>query len=360
MSILFLNTLFDLSVYFMKSNILKLATPMWRMLPLRFRHSDLAARIRQQFYPPVTPEPVIPIVPEVVETIDPLIAIQAWQHGFKPGHDYLQSPPPARTDMLKSSMCTEQLMRTDLFQYWTTRMGDRPGHMHRKIWEWAFIVQALKERGMLKEGQLGLGFAVGTEPLTAMFAAHGASIVATDLFTEEAQAKGWVESTQHASGFEAINQRNLCDEQELRRLVEFKFADMNHISEEFHGKFDFVWSSCAFEHLGSIEHGKNFVYNAMRCLKPGGFAVHTTEYNMSSNDDTVDKGATVLFRKRDIEEIITTLQSQGHQIEMDWDEGDGYADAHVDMAPYLQDTHLRLQIEKYVVTSIGLIVQKAR
>ncbi|WP_232063768.1 cyclopropane-fatty-acyl-phospholipid synthase family protein [Undibacterium sp. YM2] len=348
----------------MKSSILKLVLPVWRVLPTEFRQSSLAAKIRQQFIAPVVvPAPAVvqlePTPPMPVEVEDPLITVRAWQDGFKPVHDYLQSPPPARTEPLKSSMCTEQMMRTEVFQYWTARMGDRPGHMHRKIWEWAFITQALKERGMLQEGQLGLGFAVGTEPLTAIFAAHGASIIATDLFTEEAQAKGWVDSTQHANGFEAINQRNLCDEKELRRLVEFKFADMNNISEELHGKFDFLWSSCAFEHLGSIEHGKQFVYNAMHCLKPGGIAVHTTEFNMSSNDDTVDTGATVLFRKRDIEEIITTLQSQGHQIEMDWDEGDGYADGHVDMAPYIQDTHLRLQIEKYVVTSIGLIVQKA-
>jgi 2-polyprenyl-3-methyl-5-hydroxy-6-metoxy-1,4-benzoquinol methylase len=297
-------------------------------------------------------------VPETVEE-DPLLAVKAWQDGFKPAHDYQQTPPATIDACLTSAICTEQRMRTEHFQYWTERMHDRPGHMHRKIWEWAFISQALKERGMLASHKLGLGFAVGTEPLTALFAAHGASIVATDLFTEEAQAKGWVESTQHANGFDAINQRNLCDEQELHRLVEFRFADMNNISEELHGKFDFLWSSCAFEHLGSLEHGKNFVYNAMHCLKPGGFAIHTTEYNMSSNTDTVDGGATVLFRKRDIEEIIATLQPQGHQIEMDWDEGDGYADGHVDMAPYVQDTHLRLQIQKYVVTSIGLIVKKA-
>ncbi|MFZ6767416.1 SAM-dependent methyltransferase [Undibacterium sp. Di26W] len=354
----------------MKTKILKIATPVWHMLPRQFRETGLAARIRQQFIPapepeliPVIPEPVLELPAEtpVADAPNTIEFIQAWQDRLTARHDYLQDPalPLPLSSLLKSSMCTEQVMRSETFQYWTVRMGDRPGHMHRKIWEWAFITQALKERGMLQAGQLGLGFAVGTEPLTALFAAHGASIVATDLFTEEAQAKGWVESTQHANGFEAINQRNLCDEKELHRLVEFKFADMNNISEELHGKFDFLWSSCAFEHLGSIEHGKNFVYNAMHCLKPGGFAIHTTEFNMSSNDDTVDSGATVLFRKRDIEEIISTLQAQGHQIDIDWDEGDGYADGHVDLAPYIQDTHLRLQIEKYVVTSIGLIVQKA-
>lgn len=345
----------------MKSSILKLALPFWRVLPTEFRQSGLAARIRQRFIPPApteTPSVGCKVLQQpVIE--DPLEKIHAWQNAFKPSHDYSQSPPAPLTEMLTSAICTEQMMRTEVFENWAVRMKDSPGHMHRKIWEWAFIAQALKERGMLQDGKLGLGFAVGTEPLTALFATHGPNMVATDLFTEAAQAKGWVETIQHASGFEAINQRYLCDDSELRRLVEFKFADMNHIDPEFHGKFDFLWSSCAFEHLGSIEHGKEFVYNAMHCLKPGGYAVHTTEFNLSSNEDTVETGNTVLYRKRDIEDIITTLRAQGHHVEMDWHQGDGYADGHVDLAPYIHDTHLRLQIERYVVTSLGLIVQKA-
>ena len=55
--------------------------------------------------------------------------------------------------------------------------------LHRKIWEFCFIAQALDERGMLARGRRGLGFAVGTEPLPAMFASRGCAIVATDLAT---------------------------------------------------------------------------------------------------------------------------------------------------------------------------------
>ncbi|MFZ6873471.1 hypothetical protein ACO0LF_15555 [Undibacterium sp. Di27W] len=88
------------------------------------------------------------------------------------------------------------------------------------------------------------------------------------------------------------------------------------INLEFHGKFDFLRSSCAFEHLGSIEHGKEFGYNAMHWLKPGGHTVHTTKFNLSSNEETLETVDAVLYRKRDIADIITALRAQGHHIEM--------------------------------------------
>lgn len=213
---------------------------------------------------------------------------------------------------------------------------------------------------MLCPGKHGLGFAVGQEPLTAMFASKGARITATDLAVEEAQSAGWVSTGQHASGIQALNSRKICAPEEFARLVEFKVADMNNIPSEFNEQFDFVWSSCAFEHLGNIGKGMEFVYNAMSCLKPGGYAIHTTEYNVSSNTDTVDSGATVLYRKRDIEEMVTALRAQGHKIDLDLQEGTGKLDQIVDLPPYKQEIHLKLQIGKYVVTSLGLIIQKKK
>lgn len=261
---------------------------------------------------------------------------------------------------LPSCLCTEKTLLSSDFQDWAETIKEARGHLHRKVWEWCFIAQALKEHDVLRPGKVGLGFAVGQEPLSALFANYGANIVATDLFTADAQANGWVETAQHADGYQAINLRGICDEEKLRELVEFKFANMNDISPEFHGRFDFVWSSCAFEHLGSLEHGSQFVYNAMKCLKPSGVAVHTTEFNISSNEETVSSGDTVLYRCKDIEEMIQHLKEDGHHIVMDWDAGAGFADGFIDVPPYKHETHLKLEIANYVVTSIGLIIRKAQ
>ena len=60
--------------------------------------------------------------------------------------------------------------------------------LHRKMWEWLFIAEALRERGMLAAGRSGLGFGVGQEPLVALFAAAGCDVVATDQPHESAVA----------------------------------------------------------------------------------------------------------------------------------------------------------------------------
>ncbi len=207
-------------------------------------------------------------------------------------------------------------------------------------------------------GVSGLGFAVGIEPLSSLFAARGVDITATDLATEEAKKIGWVNTNEHASELSALNKRNLCDPAIFHERVKFQVCDMNHIPQTFTGKFDFVWSACAFEHLGSIKHGQEFVYNSIHCLKPGGIAVHTTEYNVSSKTDTVDNEGTVIYRQCDIQEMIDTLRHQSHSVEMDWDEGEEPADKYIDIAPYSSDVHLKLQLGKYVTTSIGLVIQK--
>ena len=86
----------------------------------------------------------------------------------------------------------------------------------------------------------------------------------------------------------------------LRNHVKLRSVDMNSIPDDIEG-YDFTWSACAFEHLGSIDKGLEFVKNSLKCLKPGGIAVHTTEFNASSDQNTLTSGPTVLFRKKDLE-----------------------------------------------------------
>ena len=132
---------------------------------------------------------------------------------------------------------------------------------------------------------------------------------------------------------------------------------MNDISDDLRD-FDFVWSSCSLEHLGSLQKGKDFIYNAMECIKPGGIAVHTTEYNISSNISTINNEGTVLYRRRDIKSIVRNLRRRGHTVEVDFTLGSLPNDKFVDVPPYQGDPHLKLQLQKYVITSIGLIIQK--
>jgi SAM-dependent methyltransferase len=272
--------------------------------------------------------------------------------------------------MLTTSLCTQESFSTDAFRRWTDRLplaqmglghylgvGGEPLYLNRKLWEWVFIAEALYERGMLAPGHRGLGFGVGREPLPALFAGFGCEIVATDESHEEAAAAGWVRTGQHANAPDDLNAYGLCDPEQFARLVSFREVDMNSIPGDLRG-FDFCWSACALEHLGSIAHGQDFMIHAIDCVRPGGVAVHTTEYNVSSDTRTVDNDGTVVFRRRDVTWLSRRLQALGHDVSRpDLNAGTGPADRHVDVPPYSK-THLKVALGEHVVTSVGMIVER--
>jgi SAM-dependent methyltransferase len=257
---------------------------------------------------------------------------------------------------MKSQICTYSALNSAPYQEWALLFGNA-NHMHRKIWEWCFICEALKIYGFLTPGKTGLGFAVGQEPLVSVFTAYGATVLATDLDTQAAAGKGWVETAQHADNKAQLNQRGLCSRAEFERLASFEFSDMTDIPDSYADRFDFTWSACAFEHLGSLDAGMDFVLNSMKTLRPGGLAVHTTEFNVSSEEATVDFGETVIYRRKDIEKLISLLKREGYGIEMDWSYGKMPLDYFVDIPPYSHNPHLKLRLCGYTVTSVGLIIK---
>jgi hypothetical protein len=122
--------------------------------------------------------------------------------------------------------------------------------------------------------------------------------------------------------------------------------------------FDFVWSLCALEHLGSLQAGIRFIAASLACLRPGGVAVHTTEYNVSSNDDTPESGATVVYRRRDVEALASELVAAGHLVRLNLHPGDGPLDRYYDVPPYRSSVQLKIELERHVVTSLGLLIRK--
>ncbi|CAL1693020.1 hypothetical protein MMB232_03203 [Brevundimonas subvibrioides] len=285
-----------------------------------------------------------------VATNKPHVIPRASESGLAPAE-------PAIEAVTHSTLCRQQDFLQPWFAYWTRRIVSGP-RFHRKLWEFIFICQGLWERGVLVPGARGLGFGVGGEPLPALFAAHGCEIMGTDLGAEGALALGWVETAQHAHEKESLRRPEICPNDQFDRLVSFQACDMNQISPHLTG-FDFCWSSCAFEHLGSIEKGLRFVENSVECLKPGGWAIHTTEYNLYSNEDTLDNAGTVLFRRRDFEALAARLTAKGHRVApLSFESGDGLMDNWIDVAPYLEEPSLKLALAGYGTTSFGIIVQR--
>jgi len=262
---------------------------------------------------------------------------------------------PRKVD-LKSKMCLQKDLESIEFAYWLDQIGIDLNY-HRKYWELAYACQAVWQNDLLTTGKRGLGFAVGMEPLPSYFAAHGVKIHATD--GPDHLSGGWANTNQYAANLEALYRSHLISREAFDKNVSFEHVDMNNIPEHLQD-FDFCWSLCSLEHLGSIELGLEFIVNSLKTLKSGGYAIHTTEYNVNSNTETQDFNPTVLFRRQDLERIAERLTQLGHEvIPLDFSRGELPLDNYIDLAPdEFIAPHLKLFNHNYIATSFGLIVKK--
>ncbi len=224
---------------------------------------------------------------------------------------------------------------------------------HRKQWEYIYTLRMLERFGLLREGVSGVGFGCGREPIAAVMARYGCTVLATDIPPVETG-----DTFFGSTSVENYFYPGICDKETFLRRVSFRGVNMNELPDDL-GTFDFLWSCCAFEHIGSIEAGLRFVLNASRFLRPGGVAIHTTEYNHSSNDATFETPVLSLYRRRDLEGLAARVEAAGDRIlTLNFTGGDLPQDNYVDLPPYAQKTHLKLLIEQYVTTSFGFAIVK--
>ncbi len=274
---------------------------------------------------------------------------------------------------LVSKATTQADIESPWFAYWCHELRSAPLY-HRKLWEFAFLLQGLFESEKLITGARGLGFGCGEEPLASYFASKGMFPTVTDLHPSAVSGMGWVETGQHASAKDKAFYPNLVDRETFDRHVSHEYVDMNAIPRHFDGQFDFCWSVCAMEHLGSIERGLAFVENSLRVLKPGGVAIHTTEFNYLDEQRTIDNWPTVLFQRRHFEALVERVARAGGRMRApDFDTGNGVLDRFVDLPPYAigeglvreqnfgainQVAHLKLSVDGFPCTCFGIIVEK--
>lgn len=252
-------------------------------------------------------------------------------------------------------MCTARQMLEPLYADFCKAIGLDPDEAHRKHWEWAYIWSVLNSAGMLRPGRKGLVFAVGQERLPAYFASLGVEILATDGPSDVVDM--WTQSDQYSQEVDNLCYPEITAPEIVKQHVTFRTVDMLEIPDDLQG-FDFLWSACSMEHLGGIDAGIRFVKEAMRCLKPGGVAVHTTEFNLSSNVETLDTSPTCIFRKQDIVRLAEELRDDGHQIRpLNFFPGSDALDAHIDYPPHAPP-HLKIALDRFVTTSICIAVKK--
>lgn len=319
-------------------------------------------------------QPNLNYLGEVVRNVR-LLSLNVKSLGYDLARELAAALPPpqdtaARHVGLKTSLSTQADIESDWVAHWCGAL-QVPVVFHRKLWELSYILQAFHEYGMIAPGRRGLGFGSGSEPLSSYLASRGVASTVTDLPIEEAQGRGWIETSQHASGRDNAYHPKLVSREDFDRLVDFRAVDMTDVPDDLTG-YDFCWSVCALEHLGTIEKGLTFIERSLDTIKPGGLSVHTTEFNIEDGP-TIDNWPSVLFQRRHFEELAARLAAKGHKMAaLDLDPGDKILDRFIDLPPWSHDVgsqeldpwlreplHLKVGADGFITTCAGIIVTKA-
>lgn len=250
-----------------------------------------------------------------------------------------------------SQLVTASQFYESQFATWLAEFKWSPG-LNRKLWEYLYILNALDGYCGLRAPHRGLGFGVGKEQIPAIIAQRGCQLVITDYVPDPEASLGWEGKCLDDLMFE-----HLCPREIMEQRVGFRAVDMNVIPADL-GGFDFLWSCGSLEHIGGLANGLAFVRNSMDCLKPGGIAVHTTEFTLTSETSTHDDPNICFYRRSDIEQLAQDLLAAGHLIVLNFNRGNTVADLHVDVEPFHYGLSLAAQHANHVITSIGLIIQK--
>lgn len=319
-------------------------------------------------------QPNINDVVSKLKNIDAM-ALSLKYFGYELASTLASALPPTETAQiapvgLKCKPSTQADMESEWVSYWCHQLKV-PVVFHRKLWEFAYVLQSLYEHGLLTEGVRALGFGCGREPLPSYFASLGIKVTVTDLAPEQSAELGWVNSQQHTDTLETAFHPHLVSREAFEENANLRYVDMNAIPDDLAG-YDFCWSICSLEHLGSIQQGLDFIENSLKTLRPGGVAIHTTEFNFMNDAETIDNWPTVLFQRRHFIEIAERLKAAGHSVaELDFSVGNKPLDKFIDIPPWAHDmtgemadnwspnvAHLKLNIDGFACTCFGLVIKK--
>lgn len=242
-------------------------------------------------------------------------------------------------------------MLTPAFAHWMGVIRERP-RFHNKQWQFLCALEAAHL--LSSEGEIrAIGFGVGREPLTAVFASWGWSVLATD-YLDGQYSNDWAATQQLSSQVLDLNERNICPEADFLANTQFQNLDMNTIPKSWNGQFDFVWSMCALGHIGGYEKGLSFIRKSADLLRPGGVAVHTTELDISEGNQRFDTPGLSLYRERDLVRTLQDIAQAGFSVpNHDFSEGYGFLERFVDKPPY-SEPHLRLLVADRIVVPVQL------
>lgn len=172
------------------------------------------------------------------------------------------------------------------------------GAEHRKDWEVAMAVRALRHFGALRPDATILGVAAGTEDTVFYLAGHVRQVFATDRYLSSGpwQPVAPIAMLLEPSAVAPTDfdpDRLVVQHMDGRRL--FYPA----------GTFDGIFSSGSIEHFGDFHDVAAAAYEMGRVLKPGGVLSLSTEFKLAGPPGGIGwPGSTLLFSAEDLQRFI--------------------------------------------------------
>jgi SAM-dependent methyltransferase len=234
------------------------------------------------------------------------------------------------------------------------------GFIHRKDWEWALGIIAMRRFGKLNEKSTAIGVGSGREAILYYLANKVKHVYATDLY----KVRNWMEAAPSDFPENPKKYAPFPYKEDALTVLRMDGTKLEFPSESF----DIAFSFSSIEHFGG---GKNHsgalrsLKEIERVLKPGGLAVITTEYIINDKEhpeffnrrtiysDLIDK----LERLKLVEPLDLRITTKTLDTVIDYSSV-GVSWNNINNDYKRTHPHIALRIKNILFTSIMLVFQK--
>jgi SAM-dependent methyltransferase len=235
-----------------------------------------------------------------------------------------------------------------------------PVIIHRKAWEFAMGVLAMKRFNKLNDKCTAIGIGTGIEPIPFYLANKVKHVYATDLY---GKTKGWNKEAPPTFLNNPKKYAPFPYKEDALTVLRMDGTQLEFPSETF----DIAFSFSSIEHFGGKDHSGALksMKEIERVLKPGGIAVIATEYIINDKDhpeffnkktiysDLIDK----LDSLKLVEPLDLRITTKTLDTVMDYYKAVYWGTAN-DYEFQKSHPHLLLKLRNILYTSVMLVFKK--